>query len=195
MANQCNSDDFYGRWTFLLGALALMAAAIGTGVWIWREGDADIRQSARLRSMSMPPNAAGLNFMERKQRAWLTNKALIRLGRLYLATCQQGALPRGPDDLGEADSRDYEEIDCLNSARDEQPFVVVWGVRPSDAAEDGAKARLAWEASNDDLGGRFVLLADSKTVQYLTQEEFALLARAKPDGRTKEGTSRSEIMP
>jgi hypothetical protein len=71
--------------------------------------------------------------------------------------------------------------DDLNSGRDNEPFVVTWGVDPAKLPNGGAGALLAWETTGDADGSRCVLMADGKTAKVVTAAEFAALPRATPD--------------
>jgi hypothetical protein len=71
--------------------------------------------------------------------------------------------------------------DDLTSARDNEPFVVTWGV-DLGKVPDGAGALLAWEKTADADGSRCVLLADGRTAKVATAVEFAALPRATPEG-------------
>src|SRR5262245_42893931 len=63
----------------------------------------------------------------------------------------------------------------LTSARDNQPFVIVWGVDLGKLPDQGAGRLLAWEKSGAADGSRCVLLADGKTAKVVPAAEFDAL--------------------
>lgn len=70
----------------------------------------------------------------------------------------------------------------LASARDNESFVIAWGVDPARLADGGTGTLLAWEKTADADGSRCVLMADGKTAKRLTAAEFDALPKAKPAG-------------
>jgi hypothetical protein len=84
--------------------------------------------------------------------------------------------------LKRAERDDEAEIEYLSSFRSSEPFAIIWGV-PLGKLPDGAeKLLLAWEPSEDASGRRFVLMADGMTTDYVREDEFEQLPRAKPAG-------------
>ena len=64
------------------------------------------------------------------------------------------------------------------SQRDNEPFVIVWGVDLGKLPGGGAGLALAWEKTGDKDGSRCVLLADGKTAKVVTAAEFDTLPKA-----------------
>jgi hypothetical protein len=100
---------------------------------------------------------------------------LRQIGQGYKIAALQGTV-RGPDDLGKGFAP------LLKSVRDDQPLEIVWKVDPSKVQNAGA-TRLAWEKTGDRDKGRYVLMADCTTVQYLTESEFTKTPAATPNAR------------
>ena len=71
------------------------------------------------------------------------------------------------------------------SARDNQPFEIVWGVDLAKLPNGGTGYRLAWEKTGAADGSRCVLLADAKTARVATAAEFAALPAAEPEKATR----------
>lgn len=65
------------------------------------------------------------------------------------------------------------------SSRDDKPFVVLWEIDPAKLPNGGSGTLLAWESTTDNEGGRYVLMADEKTVKYMQNEEFEKTPRAR----------------
>jgi hypothetical protein len=72
--------------------------------------------------------------------------------------------------------------DDLTSARDNEPFVVTWGV-DLGKVPNGGGTLLAWEKTADADGSRCGLMADGKTAKAVTAAEFDAVPRATPDDK------------
>jgi len=108
-----------------------------------------------------------------------TDHTLFRLrilGEAYGEHLAHAKKPPQPADLAYI-------TDDLNSGRDNEPFVITWGV-DLGKVKDGAGTLLAWEKSADADGSRCVLMADGKTARAVTAAEFAALPKATADEKT-----------
>ena len=141
-----------------LGSLALTVMLLGCG-----DGHS-----------SQAPAVGGGGIPRPDQRVQMQSN-LKQIGLAY-KTAAIGATVRGPDDLG----KDLTPL--LKSPRDDEPLEIVWKVDPS-RVQDAGKTRLAWEKTGDRDKGRWVLMADCSTVQYLTEAEFAKTPAAKANAR------------
>jgi hypothetical protein len=96
---------------------------------------------------------------------------LLNVGRAYEMCLVQGKPPKDKDELDA----------LLTTTRDGKKRVieVIYGVDPKKLPDDGVNHRLAWEKEPTNDGHRMVLMADGKTVKYLSQEEFDKTPRAK----------------
>jgi hypothetical protein len=69
----------------------------------------------------------------------------------------------------------------ITSARDNDPFVIVWGVDLAKVPDGGGGLLLAWEKTGAPDGSRCVLLADGRTAKVVPAAEFQALPKATPD--------------
>ncbi|HMP02572.1 MAG TPA: hypothetical protein PKD86_02740 [Gemmatales bacterium] len=119
--------------------------------------------------------AGGRNYAEDMQRQ-KSLAALRSIGIAYMA-CLTSAPPRDANDL-----KAYLEGPTRNlvSPRDQQPFVICYGVNPSHLPQPAGETLIAWEATADSMGGRCGLYADGRAV-YLPSSEFDQATKAKSD--------------
>jgi hypothetical protein len=116
------------------------------------------------------PKAPGVIAADKRL---LTQSNLRAIGEAYLRESQTGWVS-GPKALGS------DVGPALKSARDEKPFEIVWNFKRVDPTiPAGSKVLLAWEKTADAQGGRFVLLANFATVEYLFEKEFKRAIKAK----------------
>lgn len=170
-----SQDNAASKWTLLAGGLVILAILTFVGAWVWEQVERPKnRQRGHVKGRATP------SFMERKYLGMATQQGLRRLGQLYLRVVQKGSPPQSPKDLKAVEASDDEDVDYLNSSRSEEPFVIIWGVNPAQLPEGGANTLLAWEASADGLGGRFVQMADCRTSTYLSAEQFQNMPKATP---------------
>jgi hypothetical protein len=109
-----------------------------------------------------------------RQRADHTLFRLRILGEAYRDHLAHAKKPPQPADLADITAD-------LASARDNEPFVITWGV-DLGKVPNGAGTPLAWEKTADADGSRCVLMADGKTAKAVTAAEFAALPKAMPEG-------------
>jgi hypothetical protein len=136
-----------------LGSIALTAMLLGCG--------------------EPPQPAVGGGGIPRPDQRVQMQSNLKQIGLAYKAAAILGTV-RGPDDLGK------ELTPLLKGVRDDQPLEIVWKVDPSKVQNAGA-TRLAWEKTGDRKNGRYVLMADCTTVQYLAGPEFKETPAATPN--------------
>ena len=170
-------DDATNKWTLVAGGMVILGILTFAGVWAWERVERMKRGDFGGRPFS-ESKGRRLSFMERKFQRMATQHGLRHLGELYLRAVQKGSPPRAATDLKAVEKEDDEDVEYLSSVRTDEPFVIVWGVDPAQLPGGGAKMLLAWEASADDMGGRFVQMADCKTSTYVKDEEFERLPRA-----------------
>jgi hypothetical protein len=162
------------KWTLLAGGVVLLSIFVFAGIFVWEQV---IQSKGRPRGDSL--KRATPSFMERKALGMATQYGLRRLGELYLRVLQKGSPPLSPQDLKAVERIDDEGYDYLTAERSGEQFVVVWGVNPAQLPDGGSTMLLAWEASADGMGGRFVEMADCRTSKYLTEEQFQSTPKAK----------------
>jgi hypothetical protein len=107
-----------------------------------------------------------------------TDHTLFRLrilGEAYRDHLAHAKKPPRADDLAYI-------TDDLNSARDNEPFVIAWGVDLT-RLKDAAGTLLAWEKTADADGSRCALMADGKMAKVMTAAEFAALPQVTPDDK------------
>jgi hypothetical protein len=147
------------KLAMLLGSIALTAMLLGCGD-----------------SHSSPaPAVQGGSGIPRPDQRLQMQSNLKQIGLAYKIAAS-GAAVRGPDDLGK------EFAGLLKSVRDDQPLEIVWKVDPSKV-QNASMTRLVWEKTGDRDKGRYVLMADCTTVQYLTEAEFKKMPAATPNAR------------
>jgi hypothetical protein len=97
--------------------------------------------------------------------------AMLQIGRAYEISLAAGAPPKDKLDLGAQ----------LTTTRDlkKREVEVVYGVNPQKLPNGGAGHMLAWEKESTQDGHRMVLMADCRTVKYLSEEEFKNTPKAK----------------
>lgn len=104
-----------------------------------------------------------------------THDNLRKIGEGYHQAVDRGNPVTGPRSLG-ANAQS-----ALKSPRDDRPFRIVWSFKQLDPTiPSGTRVLLAWEQSADTKGGRFVLLADFATIEYLYDADFKKSIEAKP---------------
>jgi hypothetical protein len=123
----------------------------------------------------VPQPAVGGGGIPRPDQRVQMQSNLKQIGLAY-KTAAIGGVARGPDDLG----REFAGL--LKSVRDDEPLEIVWKVDPS-RVQNASTTRLAWEKTGDREKGRYVLMADCTTVQYLPEAEFKKTPAAQPNAR------------
>lgn len=112
--------------------------------------------------------------LDRKVGKLWTDSTLFRLrilGEAYRVHLTHDKKPPRAADLADV-------LGDVTSARDKEPFEVVWGVDPAKLPNGGTGHRLAWEATAAADGSRCLLLADAKTAKVVTATEFEALPKA-----------------
>lgn len=109
--------------------------------------------------------------LDRKIDKLWTDSTLFRLrtlGEAYRAHLTHAKKPPRAADLAGV-------FGDLTSARDNEPFEIVWGVDLGKLPDGGSGMRLAWEKTAAADGSRCVLMADGKTAKAVTAAEFEAL--------------------
>jgi hypothetical protein len=162
------------KWTLLAGGAVLLSIFVFAGIFVWEQV---AKTKGRPRGDSWKRATPG--FIERKAQGMATQHGLRRLGQLYLRALQKGSPPQSPQELKAVEGADDEDYDYLTAERSGEPFVIVWGLNPAQLPDGGSTMLLAWEASADGHGGRFVEMADCRTSKYLSEEQFQSTPKAK----------------
>jgi hypothetical protein len=118
-------------------------------------------------------SATGRNVILQKPFDKVAEVVLLNIGRSYeMYYVPNGKPPKNMDDLGVGPQN-------LKTKRDMQDrdIEVLYGVdyKKLEPAEDYV---LAWEKTPDNGGGRMVLMADLKTVRYVTNDVFDKMKKA-----------------
>ena len=101
-----------------------------------------------------------------------TLKLLKIVGQAYRRHLAEEKAPPKADDYKEL-------LDAWKSERDDQPFVIQWGVDLTKLPDGGRGMLLAWEQTGAADGSRCVLMADGETAKVVTADEFKDLPQAK----------------
>lgn len=175
------------KWVRDVGWLAALVFAAVYFVWLRPARGPDPKaaiahfeaQRAELEKQRAEWEARRAEFDQKlaRQRTDHTLFRLRILGEAYRDHVDRAKKPPQAADLA------YITAD-LTSVRDNEPFVITWGVDPGKV-KDGAGTLLAWETTAAADGSRCVLMADGKTAKAVTAAEFAALPKAAPDDKAR----------
>jgi hypothetical protein len=119
----------------------------------------------------VPGSGSGRNAILQQPFDQAAKIVMLNIGKAYeLALVDKP--PKNHDDLGQPQ---------LWTKRDLQKkeIEVLYGVDPKKLGEEAPNRMLAWEKEPDADGGRMVLMADCKSVKYLSENEFQRTPKAK----------------
>jgi hypothetical protein len=123
------------------------------------------------------PTPSGGSGIPRKDLDVKNMTNLASIGQAYQVAQLTGSVKGAADLTAALDGH----AELLKSARDKEPYEIVWRVDPGKIQAGASNVLLAWEKTAAPDGTRWVLYGNCSTVKKLSEDEFQKTPKAKPN--------------